>query len=207
MESIILASASPRRKDLLSQIHLPFEVICSDTEEVIGSLSPCETVQELAKQKAEDVVKKINRPGKIVLGADTVVSFKDEILGKPKDREDAVRMIRMLQGESHQVYTGVCFSILTEEGKIISNTFYEETTVFVFPMSEREIESYMNGSIDHQGNHVIEWCDKAGAYGIQGQFAAYIQGIRGDYNNVVGLPVARVYQKLKQWKKQIKKGD
>ena len=201
MESIILASASPRRKDLLKQIKIPFEVICSECEEKVEDLTPWDTVQLLARQKAEDVAKKVNQPGRMILGADTVVAFGRKILGKPKDKDDAAEMIKMLEGKKHQVYTGVCFTNMTEQGEVYSETFYEETTVFVYPMSEQEIMKYIEGSFDEDGKIHFDWSDKAGAYGIQGEFAAFIQGIHGDYNNVVGLPVAKVYQKLKEWNK------
>lgn len=197
METIILASASPRRKELLRQINLSFQVIPSQCEENINGKIPSEIVQDLAKQKAEDVVKKLNHPGKIVLGADTVVVYENKILGKPANKEEAKRMIHMLQGKEHQVYTGVCFSYLKNTGELLSKTFYEETSVVVYSMTEQEIEDYLLGKFQEEGQKGLEWEDKAGAYGIQGCFAAFIKEIRGDYNNVVGLPIARVYQELK----------
>ena len=188
MESIILASASPRRKELLSQIGIAYEVIPSNTEEIITSTVPCEIVMELAKQKAEDVVGKVKKPGKIVLGADTIVAFGDKVMGKPSDKEEAFIMISMLENDTHQVYTGVSLSYLGTNGEICSHVFYEKTDVFVYPMSKEEIFSYIETG---------DCMDKAGSYGIQGAFAAFIKGIKGDYNNVVGLPVGRVYQELK----------
>ena len=197
MESIILASASPRRKELLKQINIKFQVIPSTCEENITGIIPSEVVQELARQKAHDVVKKLNEPGRIILGADTVVAFDNKILGKPIDKEDAVNMIRMYQGKEHQVYTGVCLSYLREDGSIFSKTFFEETSVIVYSMTEEEIQDYIQGKFQESVTEELEWKDKAGAYGIQGCFAAFIKEIRGDYNNVVGLPVSRVYQELK----------
>ena len=188
METIILASASPRRKELLSQIDIPYDVIPSKKEEVITSTVPSEIVMELAKQKAEDVVKSENCIDKIVLGADTIVAMNGEVMGKPKDEAEAFTMISKLQNATHQVYTGVSLSYLNEDDKIISHVFYEETLVNVYPMSEQEI-------LDYRATGTC--MDKAGAYGIQGCFAAYIKGIEGDYNNVVGLPIGRVYQELK----------
>ena len=188
MKSIILASASPRRKELLSQIGIEYEVIPSNTEEIITSALPCEIVMELAKQKAEDIVGKINTPGKIVLGADTNVAFNDKVMGKPSDKDAAVAMISMLENATHQVYTGVSLSYLKENGEICSHVFYEKTDVVVYPMSKEEILAYVETG---------DCMDKAGSYGIQGAFAAYIKGIKGDYNNVVGLPIGRVYQELK----------
>lgn len=188
MKPIILASASPRRRELLTQIGIQYEVLPSKKEEVITSTVPNVIVQELARQKAEDIVLKENREGVIVLGADTIVALNGEVMGKPENEEDAYRMISGLQNNVHQVYTGVSLSYL-KEGKVVSHVFYEETKVFVYPMSEKEIRTYIASK---------DCMDKAGSYGIQGAFAAYIKGIEGDYNNVVGLPVGRVYQELKK---------
>ena len=188
MKKLVLASASPRRKELLSQIGLDFIVCPSDAEEVITKTVPAEIVMELAKTKAEAIWQKTEQENCIVLGADTIVVKDDEILGKPKDDQDATRMIQMLQGNVHQVYTGVCF-YYREEGTDIEkcHLFYGCTDVQVAPMSRQEIETYLQ-----QGEHR----DKAGAYGIQGFFERYIEGIRGDYANVVGLPVGLVYREL-----------
>ena len=133
----------------------------------------------------------------LVIGADTVVSVCGTVMGKPKDREDAAGMLSLLQGRTHQVYTGVTFIYLDEKGDRDTgrkterrvNSFFEKTDVLVFPMSEEEIARYVDTG---------DPMDKAGAYGIQGIFAAYIKGIAGDYNNVVGLPVGRLYQELKK---------
>jgi septum formation protein len=190
MKKLVLASASPRRKELLSQIGLDFIVCPSDAEEVITKTVPAEIVMELAKTKAEAIWKKTEQENCIVLGADTIVVKDDEILGKPKDDQDAARMIQMLQGNVHQVYTGVCF-YYREEGSDSDlekcHLFYGCTDVQVAPMSRQEIATYLQ-----QGEHR----DKAGAYGIQGFFERYIEGIRGDYANVVGLPVGLVYREL-----------
>ena len=188
MESIILASASPRRKELLSQIGIEYEVIPSNTEEIITSTVPAEIVMELAKQKAEDVVRKVNQTGKVVLGADTIVAFDNKVMGKPVNEEDAFSMISLLENAIHQVYTGVSLSYLKPDGEICSHVFYEKTDVVVYPMTKEEILSYIETK---------DCMDKAGSYGIQGAFAAFIKGIDGDYNNVVGLPIGRVYQELK----------
>lgn len=188
MESIILASASPRRRELLTQIGIEYEVIPSKKEEVITSNVPSIIVQELSRQKAEDIVLKQKQEGRIVLGADTVVAFDGEVMGKPATQKEAYEMLSKLQNAVHQVYTGVTLSYLAGE-KINSYTFFEETEVSVYPMTEKEILAYIASG---------DTMDKAGSYGIQGSFAAYIKGIRGDYNNVVGLPVGRVYQELKK---------
>ena len=206
MNSIVLASASPRRRELLSQIGIEYEVIPSKKEEVVTSKVPSEIVMELAKQKAEDIVMQISEPGKLVLGADTIVALDGEVMGKPLDDADAFSMISKLQNNTHQVYTGVSISCMKDDGSIDSHVFYEETEVFVYPMTEEEIWNYIRTKASTSSSKVSKWdagrepyeCeDKAGGYGIQGLFAAYIKGIRGDYNNVVGLPIGRVYQELK----------
>lgn len=206
MDSIILASASPRRRELLSQIGIEYEVIPSRKEEVVTNTVPSEIVMELAKQKAEDIVMQTKCRGKFVLGADTIVALDGEIMGKPVDEKDAFSMISKLQNNVHQVYTGVAISTLKEDNTIFSHTFYEETSVYVYPMTEEEIWEYIKTKSTSNNSKVSKWdknrepyeCeDKAGAYGIQGPFAAYIKGIQGDYNNVVGLPIGRVWQELK----------
>ena len=184
---VILASASPRRRELLTQIGIDFEVQVSEVEERITTTVPCEVVQELSRQKAEAVMamRREETARTLVIGADTVVACGGEILGKPRDVEDATRMLRMLSGRSHEVYTGVTF--VYDEGREIYS-FYECTKVHFAPMIEAEIAEYVATG---------DPMDKAGAYGIQGFCARYITGIEGDYNNVVGLPVGRVYQELK----------
>lgn len=188
MKRIILASQSPRRRELLTQIGLKFEVIPSTVEEVITSINPVEVVQELAQQKARDVAnvaaKETPKESLLVIGADTIVVYEGKILGKPGDKEDAVRMLTMLQGKEHSVYTGV--ALLSGEQEIV---FAEETRVQMCPMTPEEIAWYVNTG---------EPMDKAGAYGIQGLCARFIRQIQGDYNNVVGLPVGRIYQELKK---------
>lgn len=186
---VILASASPRRRELLNQVGIDPVIMPSHVEEVIASTEPDQVVMELSAQKAEDVAAAYRGQDVVVIGADTVVVADGKILGKPKDREDAIRMVTLLAGRSHQVYTGVtlvfCGADRGEDGKTV--TFAEETEVWIYPMDRPQIERYVDTG---------EPMDKAGAYGIQGYFAAYIQGIRGDYTNVVGLPVGRVCQTL-----------
>lgn len=186
---IILASASPRRQELLTQIGLSFEVCPSEWEEVTDKELPEEVVQELSYHKAMEVYERnVTEEGTVVIGADTIVACGGQILGKPGTRERAEEMLSKLQGGTHQVYTGVAF-VWKEKGRTESAGFYECTDVRVYPMTEEEIRCYVETG---------EPMDKAGAYGIQGGFAAFIQGICGDYNNVVGLPVGRVYQELKK---------
>ncbi len=189
---VILASGSPRRLELLRQVGIEPEVEPSHVEEVITSTIPDQVVMELSRQKAEDIAALHAAEDAVVVGADTVVAFDGKILGKPKDKEDAVRMIRMLQGHIHQVYTGVtlvfCGKLSGESGSVVDKiTFAEKTDVHVCPMTEEQIRAYVETG---------EPMDKAGAYGIQGYFAAWVQGISGDYNNVVGLPVGRVYRTM-----------
>lgn len=181
--TIVLASQSPRRRELLKQIGLDFIVCPSRKEEVIRSQNPVEVVKGLALQKAEDIHEQQEEEA-LVLGADTIVVYKNEILGKPKNEEDAKRMLRMLSGHTHSVFTGV--ALLFEKKKIV---FAEETKVTMCPMTEEEIAWYIGTG---------ECADKAGAYGIQGYGARFISRIEGDYNNVVGLPVGRIYQEMKK---------
>lgn len=189
---IVLASASPRRRELLSQIGLTFCVRPSKKEERVESARPEKIVQELSAQKAEDIFAQVSQEAgrHLVIGADTIVVYDGQIMGKPKDEEDACRMLSLLQGKSHQVYTGVT-GIWQEDSALQPErfTFYECTDVSFFPMSDAEIAAYVATG---------EPMDKAGAYGIQGRCAAHIAGIRGDYNNVVGLPVGRLYQQLRE---------
>lgn len=200
-KKIILASASPRRRELLTQIGLDFEVVVSETEEKITSTEPAKVVEELSAQKAEAVwgwmhlqtdagsgEKKAVAQDYIVIGADTVVACDGKILGKPGTVENAVAMLYMLQGREHEVYTGVTI-LYSENGEQRKLTFHEKTAVHFSPMSEEEIREYVATG---------DPMDKAGAYGIQGFCARYISGIEGDYNNVVGLPVGRVYQELRK---------
>ena len=163
MDSIILASASPRRRELLSQIGIEYEVIPSKKEEVITSTLPSDIVMELAKQKAEDIVMQIKQPGKLVLGADTIVALDGDVMGKPADEADAFSMISKLQNNIHQVYTGVSLIIKEEKGECNVITFAECSEVSVDTMTDRQIEEYLDTG---------EGEDKAGSYAVQGIFAA-----------------------------------
>ena len=237
MKEIILASASPRRAQLLEQIGVPFRVIKSEAPEIVTQSEPGEIVKELSRQKAAAVAGKLDNG--IVLGADTIVWLDGKLLGKPHDREDAGRMLLELQGRVHHVYTGVtllCADVPVISGaaagapaisgagdgaSAVSNagdgvpaasnagdgayadkytrlligercwlcrSFFRETAVHVHAMTPEEIEAYLDTG---------DPFDKAGSYGIQGPFAAYVDGIEGDYLNVVGLPASAVYQELK----------
>lgn len=187
IEKLVLASASPRRRELLAQIGIVPEIVPSTIEEKLTTDVPEQAVMELSRQKAEDVAR-FQKPGTLVVGADTVVSAAGKILGKPASHEEAFQMISMLEGKVHQVYTGVTLIFCGQKANE-RRTFAEKTEVCVYPMTEEEIWDYADGE---------EPMDKAGAYGIQGKFAAFIKGIDGDYNNVVGLPVGRVYQEIKK---------
>lgn len=178
---IVLASNSPRRKELLAQARIEFVVDPADIDEVTTETLPAKVVEDLSRQKALAVA--ANHKGEVVLAADTVVAFDDKILGKPKDEEDAFKMLTELSGRTHQVYTGV--TIIDKEGK--ANTFSECTSVTMYENSADSIRSYIASK---------EPMDKAGAYGIQGLGAVLVKGIEGDYNNVVGLPLAKVYRVL-----------
>ena len=179
MKHIILASASPRRKEILELADLKFDVMPSDAQEITTKTAPNEVVMELASIKAKDIYKKSEKQSMIV-GADTVVAYQGQILGKPTDEADAKRMLTMLSGQTHEVYTGVC---VIEDGK--TKTFYEETKVTFYEISDEQIDRYIKTG---------EPMDKAGSYGIQGKAAVFIKGIEGDYYNVVGFPIARFLQ-------------
>ena len=204
---IILGSGSPRRRELLSQGGYKYIVIKSMCDEDTEVLAPSEYVMTLAKRKADDVFARItvdrslllNDPDAvstfgpltsdtpfIVIGADTVVSLNGRILGKPHDHNDAYNTLSSLSGQTHNVYTGVSIAYFDGHSGH-SRTFYESTQVTFYPMTPEEISWYIStGDVD----------DKAGSYGIQTQGGLFIKKIEGDYNNVVGLPLSRLYHEL-----------
>ena len=235
---VILASQSPRRQELLKHIYKYFEIVPSNASEDINEANPSKLVERLSLIKAEEVysrvqdedemvpeltgMKRLSKMFKssklndtdnlLVIGADTIVVLDGEILGKPKDEEDAVNMLKRLQGRAHEVYTGVTVirnvdddedetggsgagdsaETIQEEGSetsIINITFHEKTVVHIAEMTDDEIKKYVETG---------DPLDKAGSYGIQTVFMKYVSGIEGDYNNVVGLPVARLYAELKK---------
>ncbi|SCG88298.1 Septum formation protein Maf [uncultured Clostridium sp.] len=199
MEKIILASSSPRRRELMAQAGFAFEVLVSEADETIETETPGEMVEVLSERKAAAVAEEITRQGfaeesVLLVGADTMVAIDGKKLGKPKDEKGAEEMLEELSGRTHQVYTGVTLIRLkkAENGSILqeSRTFSEGTDVSFYPLTKEEIRSYIATG---------EPMDKAGAYGIQGKAAVFVKEIRGDYNNVVGLPIARLYQELKNW--------
>ncbi len=187
---IYLASGSPRRRELLTQIGIEYEVRVSEADEDCDIADPAKMVEELSRRKAfavADELKAEDESDFCVIGADTVVALDGEILGKPKDKSDAVRMLRELSGRAHEVFTGVTI-VKVSGGVKNTNTFNECTKVHFYAMSDEEIEEYVSTG---------DPLDKAGAYGIQGFCARYISGIEGDYNNVVGLPIGRLYREMK----------
>ncbi|MBB5263092.1 septum formation protein [Catenibacillus scindens] len=190
---IILASASPRRRELLSQGGLEFLVIPSQVEEHMEGDTPQQVVMSLARQKAEDVFDKIKadylqKSGErfVVLGADTIVVCDGKLLGKPSGPKEAFDMLKLLSGRSHQVYTGVCLCA-AGDGDICRDVFFGCTTVSMYPISDAQARWYVDSG---------EPLDKAGSYAIQGLGGVFIKEIQGDYNNVVGLPLSLVWHHL-----------
>ncbi len=204
---MILASGSPRRRDLLEQAGLEFEVIVSDVEEIVTKTNPDEVVLELSEQKCAAVANgfmqnvpsnlgnliDLETGGILVIGADTVVSLDNKILGKPEDAKDALKMLMNLSGRVHEVYTGVTCKVLKynsfTEGMLETDSFsfFVETKVNMYPFDEYEALDYIATG---------EPMDKAGAYGIQGIGERLVESINGDYNNVVGLPLSRLMKEL-----------
>ncbi len=185
-KKIVLASASPRRRELLQNMGLDFEIITSDgAEQVFENELPQDTVKRLSSEKALNVAKRAPYDDCIVIGADTVVAIDGKILGKPVDEGDAKRMLTLLSGRTHKVYTGVSV-IETTSGERVSD--YVETEVKFVNLTERQIEKYVSSG---------EPMDKAGAYGIQDLGAMLVEKINGDYFNVVGLPVSRLARILR----------
>ncbi len=184
-EKIILASASPRRKELMAYISDNVLIRPAECDESVPeNMGAREAVEYLSRIKNE-ASKKLSASDDIVISADTVVSIDDEILGKPVDKEDARRMLNLLSGKIHQVYTGVTIS---KGEKTI--TFSEKTDVIFYNLTEEEIEEYISSS---------EPYDKAGSYAIQGKAGLLVKGINGDYYNVVGLPVARLKREIENF--------
>lgn len=188
MPRIILASQSPRRKTLLSQLGFDFDVYPSETDEDIDEQHPPLLVEKLALLKAKDVSGAFT--DSMIIGADTVVVHEGEILGKPRDAAEAINYLTRLSGTSHNVFTGVAL-VQTNSGGLITaeKTFHEQTKVFFSPLSKHEIDAYIESGSPF---------DKAGAYGIQDDMGAvFVEKIEGDFYNVVGFPLNRFYQELK----------
>jgi septum formation protein len=184
VKNLILASSSPRRAELLKQIGLDFQImVCNVDETLPPGMSPPELVEFLAERKAMEVARNLHDG--IVLGADTVVVRQGQVLGKPRSEEEAFSMLLKLQGSTHDVYTGVALIDVRSGRKLVE---HEKTRVFFRTMEEEEIRRYVASG---------EPLDKAGAYGVQGLAAIFINKLEGCYTNVVGLPLARLSVMLK----------
>lgn len=186
MKEIVLASSSPRRRDLLKQLGLTFRIMTAGVDETPpGGLTPAEMVEVLAGRKAAAVAGVLEDA--LVIGADTVVVLNGRVLGKPADREEAAGMLRQLQGTDHTVYTGVAVMDAASKKMQVA---HEKTRVFFKSLDEHEIRRYVATG---------EPMGKAGAYAVQGRAAAFIKGLEGCYTNVVGLPLARLTDMLKKF--------
>ncbi|MED1204794.1 Maf family protein [Heyndrickxia acidicola] len=185
MTKLILASGSPRRKELLEKLQIPFQIKASNSDETISDrLSPEEAVVELATRKAMAVSRQ--HQDFAIIGADTIVVVDGEILGKPSDRDHAKNMLMKLSGRTHEVFTGVA---IIQNGQ--ASTFYEKTDVAFWELSEAEVERYLDSG---------EPFDKAGSYGIQGLGSLFVKKINGDYYSVVGLPISKLQRLLRELK-------
>lgn len=181
---IILASGSPRRRELLTLAGIEYKVIPSECDEALPqNISPEDAVKLLAQRKARNVFNKY--PDSLIIGADTVVALEGKILGKPKDKENAKAMLLSLSGKTHEVYTGVALI-----SKYKREVFSCRSQVTFYPLTEKEIDDYIKTG---------EPMDKAGAYGIQGKGFILVKSINGDYNNIVGLPLSETVRKLRNF--------
>lgn len=180
---VVLASASPRRREILTQVGMEFDIIPAVGEEIITSTVPMEVVEELSRAKALEVSERCEADT-LIIGADTVVALDDKILGKPKAYNEAFNMISSIKNRCHSVFTGV--TIVYND---VVRSFVSETKVYVYDMTDSEIDGYIRTD---------DCYDKAGGYGIQGFFSQYVERIEGDYFNVVGLPVSRLMQEIKK---------
>ncbi len=188
MKKIILASGSPRRRELLQMLNIPFEVKVSDVDETTDIVSPAERVKYLSLIKARAVADIVDNDT-IIIGSDTVVALGDEILNKPKDKADAKAMLESLSGKKHCVYTGLTIILKNYDGTI-ETSLADCTDVLMNQISSDEIDAYIASG---------ECLDKAGAYAIQGKGSAFIESINGDYYTVMGLPVRLVCKVLKDF--------
>ncbi|MGN1299143.1 MAG: Maf family protein [Candidatus Scatovivens sp.] len=185
---IILASKSPRRRELMNLGRFEYEILVSDEEEKFDeNLSIEEQSKKLAYSKAK-IIFDNTQGDRAIIGADTIVVNNNEIYGKPKDRQDAIRMLKNLQGKEHKVYTSIAV-LIEKSGAYKEYNELHETKIFVKKMSDYEISKYITDTNPY---------DKAGAYAIQGEFSLFIEKIEGSYTNVVGLPIERIYEILKE---------
>jgi septum formation protein len=189
---LILGSQSPRRKELLSWLNIEFEIVTADLDEISNEIVPQKIALDLALQKARAVKEKCNvRDNNFIIAADTIVVLNNIIYGKPKDRNDAEKILNELAGKAHQVITGVCFC---HNG--IERVFFDQTDVTFNPISSDIMKNYLDTN---------DSLDKAGAYGIQGPGLTFISKINGSYSNVVGFPLDKVITELQlcfgnQWR-------
>ena len=189
MKTIYLASSSPRRKELLETIGLPFSILVGDVDETMEeSISPYDRAKALAERKAYAIIDQVPNDS-IVIGADTIVTYMGLILQKPHNRADAIKMLQALQGKEHTVYTGLTLLFKDENGQVEESTCVNSTDVTMHSLTEEEIEAYANTG---------ESLDKAGAYGIQGKGSVLIESIHGDYYTVMGLPIPQLYLMLRK---------
>ncbi|WP_372636645.1 nucleoside triphosphate pyrophosphatase [Fodinibius sp.] len=190
METVILASGSPRRKKLLEQINMPFQVQKSAIYEHYRSdLTPSEVVEVLARRKASSVARHYSRA--LIIGADTIVAYRNKILEKPSTKEEAQRMLMQLSGNTHSVFTGVSLCKKASHDNSQTHTFFEETKVTFGDLNLRDIKRYVESGSP---------MDKAGGYGIQDKYGAiFVRHIEGDYNNVVGFPLYTFYQVMQNF--------
>ncbi len=192
MKEFILASQSPRRRALLEMAGIQFTALSSHMPEETDKDDPKERVAELSARKAQAVF--LPHPDAIVLGADTVVSFKGRIFEKPETEDEAFEMLCSLRENTHRVYTGCTFIYADKEGLVRTVTHVEETDVYVGKATDEQLRAYIASG---------EAMDKAGAYGVQGRFCSYVKSVHGDYFNVVGLPVYYVAHELDRIRKEL----
>lgn len=196
----ILASGSPRRVELIQKLHLPFEVEKALGEELTTETEPAKYAMSLAREKALEVYNRLSniprsaeKDSLFVLGADTIVVHNGQILGKPSDEEDAFEMLSSLSGKTHEVYTGVTLVFDRIDGSKTADpvivSFFDKTEVTFNTLSADEIRAYISTG---------DPLDKAGAYGIQGDFSIHVSGVKGNFENVIGLPVSKIYEEIKR---------
>ncbi len=187
MYRLILASESPRRREIMDIMGISYEIKPANVIEEVEETDPSRMVQALASKKVKYIVDNLETDqDTIIIGADTMVFCHGQALGKPKDKKDAVRMLQLLSGDVHEVYTGV-YIIIRKGAEEIPVSFAVSTRVNVQPLTSGQIDDYIESG---------EPMDKAGAYAIQGRFGIFISSIEGEYNNIVGLPIAHIYRRL-----------
>ncbi|MFB0844294.1 Maf family protein [Paenibacillus oleatilyticus] len=187
MKTLVLASSSPRRQELIQMLGLPFEIVTNDVDETVSNdLSPKQIVEELSLRKAKASITRVTDSQSIVIGSDTIVVYSQEVLGKPKDQEDAFRMLKLIEGKTHQVYTGItCIDV--GESRIVTRS--RVTDVRMKALSDEQIRAYIATG---------EPMDKAGAYAVQGIGSTIVESINGDHFNVVGMSLSLLSEMLEE---------